>query len=181
MPELYVGNVSKQIQLFAYRIPEKSGIITQTIPIGGQIRIAPNGINTDLTTLEIDFIIGQHRMYGIVSADNLNENADKPFNGLVYSIGKAMSVEKLRKGMQKKEDALRALGQRIRQEAALAVNSQIEQQIGGPLRELEMSFTEEEPRGGYAEDLDHIAEGVRVSREREGITSIDQGRRGRRG
>jgi hypothetical protein len=176
MPELYIGNVSKQVQMFAYRSPERPGIITQIIPIGGQIRVAPNGIKTDLTTPEIDSILEQHRMYGLTSVDDLDIIRNSPFNSLVYCVGKPISAEKLRKGMQKKEEALKAMGQRIRQEAALAVNSQIEEQIGAPLRQLEMSFQEEEPRGGYSDDLDHIAEGVRVTREQ-----ASEGRRGRRG
>jgi hypothetical protein len=179
MPELYIGNVSKQIQMFAYRTPERTGIVTQTIPIGGQIRVAPNGVNADLSTIEIDAIINQHRIYGIVSVDNLGSSSG-PFNGLVYAIGKPISVEKLHKAMRRKEEELKKLGQQIRQEAALAVNSQIEEQIGGPLRQLEMSVAEEEPRGGYSEDLDHTAEGIRVTRSQDGLPSLDQGRRGRR-
>jgi hypothetical protein len=82
--------------------------------------------------------------------------------------------------MLKKEEALKEFGTKLRQEAALAVNSQIEEQIGAPLRNLEMSFQEEEPRSGYSDELDHIAEGVRVTRQSETIASIEQGRRGRR-
>ena len=176
MPELYVGNVSKQIQVFAYRVPERQGVITQNIPIGGQIRVSPNGTLVDLAPQEIDYIIDQHRAYGIRSVDDSKE-CNSPFNGLIYSIGKAITVEKLHKAMRRKDEELKAFGAKIRQEAALAVNSQIEEQIGAPLRELEMSFQEEEPRGGYAEDLDHIAEGVRVSRDN--VAPIE-GRRGRR-
>jgi hypothetical protein len=175
MPELYVGNVSKQIQMFAYRTPERPGIVTQTIPIGGQIRVAPNGTKTDLSTPELDAIIEQHRSYGLTPVDELDALRNHPFNGLIYSIGKPITAERLHKGMQRKEEALKTMGQRIRQEAALAVNSQIEEQIGAPLRQLEMSFTEEEPRGGYADELDHIAEGIRVTREQAA-----EGRRGRR-
>jgi hypothetical protein len=174
MPELFIGNVSKQIQMFAYRPLEKPGIVTQTIPIGGQIRIAPGG-STDLTTPEIDYILQQHRVYGLTSIDDLDLIRNTPFNSLVYSVGKPISAEKLRRGMQKKDEALKAFGQRVRQEAALAVNSQIEEQIGAPLRQLEMSFQEEEPRAGYSEDLDHVAEGIRVTRDQAAE------RRGRRG
>src|SRR5262245_34836572 len=179
MSELYVGNVSKQIQMFAYRSLERQGIITQVIPIGGQIRISPNGATTDLTTPEIEYIINQHRMYGLMPIEELDSNKG-PFNGLCYCIGKAISPEKLRKAMHRNEEALAKLGQQMRQEAALAVNSQIEESIGGPLRTLEMSFTEEEPRAGYAEDLDHLAEGVRVTRSGDKVAAIDSGRRGRR-
>jgi hypothetical protein len=181
VPELYVGNVSKQIQLFAYRSPERPGIVTQTIPIGGQICVAPNGVNVDLSPPEIDSIVNQHRMYGIVAIEDLGES-NSPFNGLVYSVGKPISVEKLYKAMHRKEEELKKLGQKMRQEAALAVNSQIEEQIGAPLRQLEMSFSEEEPRGGFSDDVDHLAEGIRVTRRsQEGLPSLDQGRRGRRG
>src|ERR1700746_2018319 len=138
MPELYIGNVSKQIQQFCYRAPERPGVITQTIPIGGQIRVSPNGQIIDLSTPEIDAILAQHRAYGIVDMDDI-DNKQSPFSGGCYSIGKPISVDKLRKAMVKKEESLRAFGQRLRQEAALAVNSQIEEQIGAPLRQLEMS------------------------------------------
>jgi hypothetical protein len=164
MPELFVGNVTKQIYQFAYRSPERSGIVTQVIPIGGQIRVAPNGTNTNLSTQEIDAILGQYKKYGIAPVDELDTNRS-PFSGLCYAIGSPITEGRLRKAMKKQEDALNALGKKMRQEAALAVNSQIEQQIGAPLKTLEMSFAEEEPRAGYAEDLDHLAEGVRVTRE----------------
>jgi hypothetical protein len=163
MPELYIGNFSKQIHQFAYRSIERAGTIFQTIPIGGQIRIAPNGSKTDLTTPEIDYILDQHRRYGIIPVEDIGDiNA---FSGLCYSIGKQISVEKLHRAMKKKDEALIAYGKRTREEAALAVNSQIEESIGGPLRELEMSFAEIEPKAGYDDNIDHVAEGVRVTRK----------------
>jgi hypothetical protein len=171
MPELYIGNVSKQIQQFCYRSPDRPGVIVQTIPIGGQIRISPNGQHVDLSPLEIDAIIAQHSAYGIVNVSDI-DNKQSPFNGVCYSIGKPISAEKLRRAMLKKEEALGVFGQKLRQEAALAVNSQIEEQIGAPLRQLEMSFEEVEPKGGYADDVDHLAEGVRVTREAEGVTPM---------
>jgi len=97
---------------------------------------------------------------------------------LVDSIGKPLSADKLYKGMKRREEEINKFGQKIRQEAALAVNSQIEQQIGRPLRELDMSFEEEEPRGGYNDELDHLAEGVRVTRKpTEGIPVLAERRR----
>jgi len=177
MPELYVGNVTKQIQMFAYRVPERQGVITQTIPIGGQIRVSPNGYTTDLATPEIDAILNQHKAYGILAVEELDSKSG-PFSGLVYSIGKPLSADKLYKGMKRREEEINKFGQKIRQEAALAVNSQIEQQIGRPLRELDMSFEEEEPRGGYNDELDHLAEGVRVTRKpTEGIPVLAERRR----
>jgi hypothetical protein len=174
VPELYIGNASRQIFQFAYRFPERVGIITQVIPMGGQIRVSPNGKITDLSTLEIDSVVGQHRMYGLVAVDDIDTDRSN-FSGLCYSIGKPISIDKLRKAIQRNDDKLKIQGQKMRQEAALAVNAQIEEQIGVPLRQLEMSFTEEEPRSGFAEELDHLAEGVRVTR-----TEVSEGRRGRK-
>jgi hypothetical protein len=181
MPALYIGNVSKQIQIFTYRSPERPGVIAQTIPIGGQIRVSPNGAHYDLSTIEIDAIIAQHRTYGLIDIDEIDKK-QSPFNALCYSIGKPMTVEKLRKAMFKKEDSVKIFGQKLRQEAALAVNSQIEEHSGQRLRELEMSFEEEEPTGGYAEDADHNSEGILVTRtaEPDAVTPIEMGRRGRR-
>jgi hypothetical protein len=164
MPELYIGNVSKQVQQFSYRSPERPGVIVQTIPIGGQIRVSPNGQHIDLNPIEIDAILAQHRAYGIVDVDDI-DTKQSPFSGVCYSIGKPISVDKLRRAMQKKEDTLEAFGKKLRQEAALAVNSQIEEQIGAPLRQLEMSFVEEEPKGGFADDSEQLAEGIRVTRQ----------------
>jgi hypothetical protein len=146
----------------------------QTIPIGGQIRISPNGQHVNLSTPEIDAILEQHKVYGLVSIDDI-DRLRGPFDGICYSIGKQISVEKLRRAMVKKDDSLKDFGKTMRHEAALAVNSQIEEQIGSPLRQLEMSFQEEEPKGGYTDDTDHVAEGVRVTRE-----AGTSGRRGRR-
>jgi hypothetical protein len=179
MPELYIGNISKQVVQFGYRSPERPGVIYQTIPIGGQIRVSPNGAIVDLSTPEIEAIIGQHRTYGLVDVDDVDAK-QSPFSGLCYSIGKPIAVERLRRAMLKKEEALKAHGSTLRKEAALAVNSQIEEQIGAPLRQLEMSFQEEEPRSGYADELDHVAEGVRVTRQNDSIASIEQGRLGRK-
>jgi len=181
MPELYIGNISKQIQIFTYRSPERPGVIAQPIPIGGQIRISPNGTHFNLSPPEIDAILLQHAAYGLCNIDEMDKR-QSPFSGLCYSIGKAFTPEKLRKAMIKKEEAVKAFGQKLRQEAALAVNSQIAEQSGQNLREFEMSYEDLEPSGGYSENADHSSEGVLVTSKAEpgAPTPIEIGRRGRR-
>ena len=165
MPELYIGNVSKQIQVFCYRFPERPGFIQQLIPIGGQIRVSPNGSLVDLSTMEIDYVLNQHKTYGLVNVNDI-DGKQSPFSGLCYSIGKPMTPEKLRRAMFKKEETLNSFGQKLRQEAALAVNSQLENQVGPQYRgQLEMSFEEIEPRGGYTDDTSHLSEGVFVTKD----------------
>jgi hypothetical protein len=183
MPKLFIANVTKQIYQFAYRAPERAGVVVQTIPIGGQVLIAPNGSDPDLTLQVIEAIIAQHRKYGLVAYSEL-KSVRGPFHGICYQIDKPFNEDQIRLAMLKNEDMLIALGVKIRQEAALAVNNQIEAQIGAPLRRLEMSVEEREPRDGYASDLTHVSEGVRVAREpnKEGypILAVEEGRRSRR-
>jgi hypothetical protein len=177
---LYVANVTKQIVQFAYRVPERQGVVIQPIPIGGQVRITPLGGKDDLSTPEIDAIIDQHRKYGLVPVEEV-DNSKNPFHGMFYSVGKPISVERLHKAMKRTEEALEEQGKQMRQEAAIAVNNQIENTIGENLKRLEMSITEEEPRGGYPEDHEPLGEGVRVMRAEDtgGTTLPFIGRSGR--
>ena len=163
MTALYVANVTKQIIQFAYRVPERQGVVVQPIPIGGQIRITPVNGKDDLSTVEIDAIVDRHRKYGLVPLDEVDSSKTQ-FHGMFYSVGKPISVERLHKAMQRTEEALEEQGKNIRREAAIAVNNQIEGTIGENLKRLEMSITEEEPRGGYPEDHAPLGEGVRVMR-----------------
>jgi len=169
MTEVYVANVTKQTYQFAYRVPERAGFITQTVPIGGQVLLAPNGTNTNLTQPEVDMILAIGQQYGMLSVDELDGirfDPTKPkFHGICYSLDKPVSVEKLHKAMRKNEETLDSMGRVIREQGALAVNNKIEGQLGEQLRQFEMSVTEEEPRGGYADDHKPFGEGVRVSRE----------------
>jgi hypothetical protein len=169
LPSLYVANVTKQVCQFAYRSPERLGLVIQTIPIGGQIQIAPKGsMGLDLSTPEIDGIIDQHRKYGLIAVEDIDTDKAK-FHGICYSIGKPISVERLHKAMQRNEEVLEELGKTIRKEAALAVNNHIESQVGGNLKQLEMSVVEEEPRGGYSDDHKPLGEGVRIVRDNQEV------------
>jgi hypothetical protein len=180
MSHLYVANVTKQIVQFAYRLPERQGVIIQPIPIGGQVKISPLGGREDLSTPEIDAILDQHRKYGLIPVGEI-DSSKTPFHGMCYSVDKPISVDKLHRAMTRNEDALEQLGKDIRKEAAIAVNNQIEGTIGENLRQLEMSITEEEPRGGYPDTHEPLGEGVRVIREDEGGNLPFIGRSARRG
>jgi hypothetical protein len=168
----YVANVTKQNHIFVYRVPERSQAITQLIPIGAQICLAPNGSNTDLTPEEIDAVLKQHGRYGMRDASNLGasidpDHKDAPFSGIVYSIGKAVSPEKLEKASIRHEQGLDKLGKQIRQEAALAAQHSFEKKIlGGDQmpNPFDVSVEEVVPSNGLDEKLTHISEGVRINR-----------------
>ena len=165
MARLFVANVTKQNFMFTYRFPERSQPCTQRIEAGGQICIAPNGSNTDLAQQEIDYILKQYEKYGIQEADRI-DHSKGPFNGICYSVGKQISVEKLRKAVIKNEQALDRLGREMRQEAAVAAHSEFETKIlGEPTKKaFDVSVEEVIPAQGLNEDLTHISDGVRITR-----------------
>lgn len=123
------------------------------IDIGGQIRISG-----DLTTPEIEAIVGQHRKYGMVEVGEIDRT--KPFVGLCYSVDKPISVERIRNALVHNAEVLTEIGRARRQEAAIAVSNQLEAVTPG-LQALEMSFVEEQGKSGASPQ---IAEGVRVTR-----------------
>jgi hypothetical protein len=176
MTQLYIANATAQVIQFAYWPPERTRLITQTIPIGGQVRIAAQGSRTDLSNPEIDFIVGQHRKYGLIPIGEV-DSSTLPFHGICYSVGEPISPERLHLAMQRNQQALEQQGKIIRLEAALAVNDLIEKQTGENLNKLEMSVKEMEPRSGYSEDHKPLGEGVRVTREQDrGHVRISQER-----
>jgi hypothetical protein len=166
MTILYIGNTTKQIRIFCYWPVEGTKLIAQEIKEGKQIVIAPHGSNTDLSSPEIEAIINQHKMYGLIAADELDTYRG-PYGGLIYSLGKEISVDTLQRGLNKYEKQQEALGKLMRQEAAVFANNTIEEHgalNGYTIRDLEMSFTQEAPRipSSDGQEPELISEGVRV-------------------
>ena len=172
--KLYIGNCTKQVQDFTYRIPGTASQRVQRIEIGSQIRIS-----SDLSTPEIQSIVDQHHKYGLVAVGDIDRT--KPFIGMCYSVDTPITVEKLRRAFAHNADVLNERGRELRQEAAVAVNHHIEQAAGenGPaVKSLEMTVQEENP--GTIEDHPAINEGVRVMRDAP-PPSGSRGGRGNRG
>jgi hypothetical protein len=174
---LFIGNATKQNVVFAYRVPEQSGVRAQNIPIGGQVRISG-----DLSSTDIDSIIAQHRPYGLVDAREVDR--DKEFHGLCYSIGSPVTVAKIGLAIQHNTSVLVERGQEMRKAAAVAVQGRIEHDLAETpgmestnMRQLDVSVVEEEPKGGYGPDKP-IAEGITV--KRDGRQGDGGGRRSRR-
>ena len=157
--KLYIANCTKQVQVFSYRIIEKNGVRTQTIPMGGQIALAD-----DLTSNEVDDIIEQHAKYGLIDAAMVDRT--KEFIGLCYSIDKIVPMTRLRSSLEHNDGVLVERGKQLQTEAALAVNQQIEHSleeshVPGGLKDLTVSWAEERRDG--AEPT--INSGVHVSRD----------------
>lgn len=161
---LYIANCSMQNISFVYRIPGNPSPRTQIIPIGQQVKISG-----ELTSDEIDSIIDQHRVYGLVDVKEIERVRGK-FGGMCYSIGSPVSSDKLGYARQIKIESLVEQGKKIRQEAAISVSNQIEENLEGNmnLNGLEMTIQEEDRKlSADEEGGKRIAEGIRVRRDAE--------------
>lgn len=157
---LYIANSTKQHQDFIYRLPGK-GPRMQPIPIGGQIQVTG-----DLTADEIDQVIAQHAKYGLIPVDEVDRN--KTFNGMCYSVGKSITMDKIDRAIRHNTNVLIERGKVIRQHAAIAEHNTLENRLveserPEALRNLEMSVIEEnhDPRS----ETPAISEGFRVNRD----------------
>jgi hypothetical protein len=164
--DMYIANATKHALEFAYRLPERTGVITQRIPIGGQVKLSG-----DFSTADVDAVIDQYQKYGLIKADDIDITKGA-FMGVCYSVGRPVSVDKIRRAMERNEDVLEELGQQMRREAAVAANNQIEGDTGATLKNLDLSVRELEPHGGFKDEgLNHVDENIRVSRDEETQTA----------
>ena len=102
MARLYIANLTRQINLFAYRIPENTQVFRKEIGYGEQI-ILKHG-NRELSLDEINYIVEQHQIYGLTEASRIN--AQTEFVGLCYSIDKPINVDKIVNGWHQNDDKL---------------------------------------------------------------------------
>lgn len=136
--KLFIANCTKQVQTFIYRKLETASPIPQQIEIGGQVVISG-----DLSPKDVDYIINQHRKYGLVSVSEIDRT--KPFIGLCYSIDKPVAVDKLKIALLHNDDVLVKRGEELRKEAAVATSATLEQNVKplkSELTELEIEITE---------------------------------------
>jgi hypothetical protein len=168
---VYIANATKQRLQFAYRLPERKAAITQPIPIFGQERLSG-----DFSQPDIDSIMEQWGKYGLVKIEDL-ESARKRFDGYLISIGKPIPEEKLKRAIKYREAVLDGHGKILREQAAVAMINTIESESGAVARNYEISVVEEEPRGGYAPNLTHVAEGYRADRDSRPGSPPSRGRR----
>lgn len=147
--KLYIANCSQQIQDFVYRIPG-SKVMKQEIPIGSQVRLAP-----DFTQEQLDIVISQHGRYGMISATEAGKR--KEYAGLCYSVDKPVSIDRQQNAIETNVVVLTSKGEELRKAAAIQVSNQMQSETPG-LKSLEMSIVEERKDGSKPD----VASGVRV-------------------
>jgi hypothetical protein len=155
--QMFIANGLHQNIDFQYRLPQYKSYRTQMIPIGGQIRISG-----ELSQEDIDKIILGHAIYGMVGAKEISK-----FKGFhipyVYSIDEPISETIILELVLHNREYNEQLGVKLRKDAAVAVNTLIEENMSDKLTNLEMTI-EEVP----SKDRDPVIfEGIRVTRDRE--------------
>ena len=161
MAKLYIANCSQQIQDFQYRVSDNDKIYKIPIDIGTQIQLPGH-----LSTQDIDFIVRQHAVYGLVSVSEIDRS--KHFFGVCYSIDKPVDISKLRYALEHNRDVLVERGKEIRKEAAVVVNNALEEdaRFSGRLNSFEVEITEiEKPNASSDSDHTSVNEKLLVTRE----------------
>jgi hypothetical protein len=155
--KMFVANGSHQIIDFQYRLPEVKNYRQQTIPIGGQIRIAG-----ELSQKDIDLIVEHHTIYGMVHFREISDHKDI-FIPYIYSVENYMSSDTIAELIVQNREFNDEQGKKQRQAAALTVNNMIEETISDTLKNFEMTVVEQDSKDRNAT----VSEGIRVTRDRE--------------
>jgi hypothetical protein len=158
MAKMYIANCTNQVQDFQYRLPESNKIYKQPISIGDQIRLSG-----DLSTPDIEAIISQHQIYGLVPVSEIDRSKD--FVGLCWQLDRPIDVEKVKRALAVNMRVLDARGKEIRKEAAVAVSNSVEAELSNTpdrLKALEFSIEEQPNKDGR--DI-QVNEQLRVTRD----------------
>jgi hypothetical protein len=172
--KLYIANCTKQIHHFFYRVIGSTSLRMQPIKDGGQIQISG-----DLQPEEANYIIGQHEIYGMIKADEVDRT--KPFAGLCYSVDKPVAVAKIQKLFIHNQEVLEHRAEDTLRATALASSDVLESKVTEAARDanrplpalgdLEMSIVEETRKGppsktAFWREGNKGSGGIRVSRNR---------------
>lgn len=164
--KLFIANGSHHNIDFQYRLPEYKTYRQQTIPIGGQIRISG-----DLNEKQIDIIIQFHIKYGMIKYTEISD-----FKGFfipyVYAIDTPVPAESIAELVVQNREYNRVKGERLRAEAAIAVNAQIEDNAGEKLTAFEVEIIEKPAKDQEAT----ISEKITITRSKERGAPQDPGK-----
>jgi hypothetical protein len=156
---VYIGNATKQVLQFAYRVAERRGPIVQTIE-----RLSQEKLSWDMTPHDIDRLLEHCAMYGFVNVSEM-EQVKGDFEGYVISVGRPIPSTKLVNAYEKRQTMLEERGKVIREQAAVVIDEMVSAESHMPPNTFEISVAEIEPERGFENpEAKHIAEGFRIQR-----------------
>lgn len=157
--KLYVANTTKQRHDFTFRRLEKTNLVHHPIRAGEQ------SIVLDGTTEEIDYILRQHEIYGLIDATRIDQS--KAYIGLCYSTEKPVASKIIEKAMRDNDQHLTRKSNDHRQASAFATSEKLRSEDNG-WGDLVVSAeqrlkADEDPR-----DTNFVNETISVESERRG-------------
>ena len=124
----------------------------------------------DMTTAELDSIVGQLEAIGAVPAVSVDRTKD--FIGLCYSVDKPAKDTAIMSAIGHNDDVLAKRGHEMRKETAVAINEALSADGRGP-SELDVTVIEDSKRG--EDNADALDEKIEV--RRDGAETKTRGRR----
>jgi hypothetical protein len=149
MSSLFIANTSKQHHDFYFRRPEAKQNTLIPIKAGQQVQVLK-----EVTSDVVDFVIAQHRKYGLMSAEEAARK-HKGFTGLVYSVDKPAPAKLLLGTFENNDRVLKEVAKENLANQAGATMAKIqdnlqEQGIDANLRHMEVEITEQVKPGEEA-------------------------------
>ncbi|MGX5055997.1 hypothetical protein ACWKX9_20385 [Enterobacter asburiae] len=129
--KLHIANTTKQRHDFTYRKPETGRLVYHPINAGSQVVVL------DGTAAEIDAIVQQHAIYGLIDANSIDQS--RVYIGMCYSIDKAVPSRIIEKAMRDNDEHLTRGAHERRQASVIATNQALSEQESGYRGELEVS------------------------------------------
>jgi hypothetical protein len=183
--KMFVANVSDQIFAFCYRLPEVEKLRGPiNIPPRAQIMLP----DKDMTQQQVDAVIKQHAVYGMVRSTEVGGGAiRRARHNLCYSIDAPVPAIRMEGLFRDNHDVLVKEGQVTRQQTAVASSIALDEEVDKRTRNTEMEGVAQEPKNFVVDvvederrdvsDSDRLAEGYRVERAAPFAPIIKSGRR----
>jgi hypothetical protein len=151
MTKLYIANCTKMIQDFLFKLPGQTAINSYRaqIQIGGQQLI----MNRDIPRETAEFIVDQHRKYGIVAVEDIDRT--RGFFGLCFQLDREIDVERIMMAVIHNEEATEIRGHENRKLQAAALSNNIDNNLQGSdskLQGLEVDIIEQPKPGSHGQD-----------------------------
>lgn len=174
---LFIANGTHQVQDFHYRLPEQKQVRRQPIGVGQQIRISD-----DLRPVDIEAILKQYSVYGIIAADEITKGTSQaPF---AYRVGSHIKSEEIEFLTQRNRGVLVSRGRESRDNAAIVMGNALgvsarDSGTGVEFEQAEIEVIEEQAKGASTGDP-KIDETTVITRTDRPDARAPSGRRSRR-
>lgn len=170
MAKLYLANCTRQRLDFLYRVPDENGAMlrrvhTQTIEPGTQQLIfaeAPQHV--------LEAIVAQHRKYGLIAVEDVPNTDKTEFIGMCFQFNRPVDLDRLNHAFDHNQGVLHQEGMDRRAEAAIVIDSAINQQLDGVRRQGAHNVPNlTDLRVETLEEADNpsFAEGIRIDRTQQ--------------